>query len=430
MINDCAGRVEMNYKMIRKVQLVLFIFFMLLATINSLPVFAEDTTTGEAREFLERARKFGNEGNIKAALEEFKKATLAKPDYAEAHRGVGMAYVMLKRNDEAIAPLKEAIRLKSDYANAHYLLGLAYNFLQQYNESMVSYEQAVRFNSSNANAHSDLGSVYLKLNRFEEAIASCKEAVRLKPNHAEAYNDLGVAFSNLQRFDEAIDSFKEAIRLKPDFGGAHYGLGFAYLNLQRYEEAVTPYKEAIRLQPDFKSHYSLGVVYGSLKRYDDAIASYKETIRLKLDYAEAHYNLAMAYEAKSKGSLAIKHMKKAKEIFKSKGDMENVSRAGKNLRILFNKYEGKLAYPTEAKSQTEVTRKSPKMDLKEKIQLAKKRQAEINDQFKTLEEMEGLDDSLISPAEKLEAVKKFIRDYPDRNPKLREAQEMLKRIED
>jgi Flp pilus assembly protein TadD len=270
-------------------RLVLFVFIMLLAAISGVPVFAEDTTTGEARELLDQARKLGNEGNIKGALEEFKKATLVKPDYAEAHRGVGLAYIMLKRNDEAITPLKEAIKLKPDYVDPH---------------------------------------------------------------------------------------------------------------------------------------YNLGVVYGALQRHDEAIAIYKETVRLKPDYAEAHFNLALSYGAKNKGFLAIKHMKKAKALYKAKGDIENVSKAGKDLRIFYNKYEGKLASPTE------VTSASPKMDLKEKIRLAKKRQNEINDQFKTLEEMEGLDDSLISSAEKLEAVKNFIRDYPDRNPKLREAQEMLKRIED
>ena len=68
--------------------------------------------------------------------------------------------------------------------------------------------------------------------------------------------------------------------------------------------------------------------------------------------------------------------------------------------------------------------------MEEKIRLAKKRQPEINDQFKTLQEMESLDDSLISSEEKLEAVKKFIRDYPDRNQKLEEAQKMLELIEE
>ena len=77
---------------------------------------------------------------------------------------------------------------------------------------------------------------------------------------------------------------------------------------------------------------------------------------------------------------------------------------------------------------TPVAETNRKVDLKERVHLAKKRQAEIDDRFKTLEEMESLDDSLISIEEKQEAVKKFLEDYPDRNPKLEEAQQMLERM--
>ena len=56
---------------------------------------------------------------------------------------------------------------------------------------------------------------------------------------------------------------------------------------------------------------------------------------------------------------------------------------------------------------TPVVETNRKVGLKEKVRLAKKRQAEIDDRFKTLEEMESLDDSLISIEEKQEAVKKL-----------------------
>jgi hypothetical protein len=52
--------------------------------------------------------------------------------------------------------------------------------------------------------------------------------------------------------------------------------------------------------------------------------------------------------------------------------------------------------------------------MKKKIRLAKQRQTEINDKFKTLEEVESINDSLISFEEKQEAIKRFIDDYPDR----------------
>ena len=66
---------------------------------------------------------------------------------------------------------------------------------------------------------------------------------------------------------------------------------------------------------------------------------------------------------------------------------------------------------------TPVAETNRKVDLKERVHLAKKRQAEIDDRFKTLEEMENSDDSLIS-----------IEYYPGRNPKLEEAQQMFERM--
>ena len=77
---------------------------------------------------------------------------------------------------------------------------------------------------------------------------------------------------------------------------------------------------------------------------------------------------------------------------------------------------------------TPVAETNRKVDLKERVHLAKKRQAEIDDRFKTLEEMESSDDSLTSIDEKQEAVKKIIEDYPGRNQKLEEAQQMLERM--
>jgi hypothetical protein len=77
---------------------------------------------------------------------------------------------------------------------------------------------------------------------------------------------------------------------------------------------------------------------------------------------------------------------------------------------------------------THVAETNRKVDLKERVHLAKKRQAKIDDRFKTLEEMESSDDSLTSIEEKQEAVKKIIEDYPGRNQKLEEAQQMLERM--
>gem|GEM_PF-2039548 len=82
----------------------------------------------------------------------------------------------------------------------------------------------------------------------------------------------------------------------------------------------------------------------------------------------------------------------------------------------------------EENEKPTVTVDRSETDLEEKIRLAKARQDEINDRFKTLEEMEKIEESIFPVDEKIKAVQKFLEDYPDRNPKLEEAQNMLKRL--
>ncbi len=69
-------------------------------------------------------------------------------------------------------------------------------------------------------------------------------------------------------------------------------------------------------------------------------------------------------------------------------------------------------------------------DLKERIRLAKERQEVIEKRFKTLEEMEALEESIFSVNEKRKEVERFLKDFPDHNPKLEEAQRMLSRLEE
>jgi S1-C subfamily serine protease len=69
-------------------------------------------------------------------------------------------------------------------------------------------------------------------------------------------------------------------------------------------------------------------------------------------------------------------------------------------------------------------------DLKEKVRLAKLREVEINERFKTLVEMEALEDSVFSVEDKRKEIQKFLGDFPNRNPKLEEVKKMLNRLKE
>ena len=76
--------------------------------------------------------------------------------------------------------LKEAIRIKPDYADAHVNLGVAYNKLGQYQEAIPFLKEAIRIRPDLAEAHNNLGAAYHDLGQHQNSITSKKEAIRIK----------------------------------------------------------------------------------------------------------------------------------------------------------------------------------------------------------------------------------------------------------
>ena len=68
------------------------------------------------------------------------------------------------------------------------------------------------------------------------------------------------------------------------------------------------YRRATEADPDYAlAFFDLGNVLDELKRLPDAIAAYQRAIALVPQYADAHYNLALAYERQGHRRRALRH---------------------------------------------------------------------------------------------------------------------------
>jgi tetratricopeptide (TPR) repeat protein len=66
-------------------------------------------------------------GDTSGALEALNKAVAKDDEYADAHYGLGLCDIKLKKFDQAISELDRAVRLDPEHAYAHYYLGMTYN---------------------------------------------------------------------------------------------------------------------------------------------------------------------------------------------------------------------------------------------------------------------------------------------------------------
>jgi Flp pilus assembly protein TadD len=176
--------------------------------------------TNGARKHFDSGNSLLKQRKLSAAEKEFREAVRLKPDFAEAHFGLGFAIdEQVEYKHLAEREYREAIRLKPNYPEAHYMLGCL-----------------LRAEFKN-----------------EGAIQELREAVRRDPDWARAHYDLGVLLSLKGDTDEVIKEYREAVRLKPDFLDALVKLAEALDAKGERKEARAYWKKAEKVAVDSKS---------------------------------------------------------------------------------------------------------------------------------------------------------------------------------
>ena len=163
-------------------------------------------------------------GSIDSAIQSFEKAIDLKPDYAEAHYNLGVAYQNMNNLSDAAECYKKAIIIQPNYPAARINLGSILLRLGDYSSAIESLKWAIAFNPENAEAYNNLGAVYSELQQFETAIAQYKKAVSIHPGYASAHNNLGISYSSLGIKNKARNSYEKAIEVNANFAEAHFNL--------------------------------------------------------------------------------------------------------------------------------------------------------------------------------------------------------------
>jgi tetratricopeptide (TPR) repeat protein len=122
-----------------------------------------------------------------------------------------------------------------------------------------------------------------------------------------------------------------------------FGTTAAESGFRQYRENVLKEIEEIKASlekgsPDAKKHFQLGLAYMALGRHRDEVAEYLEAVRLEPDFADAHYNLGLAYDLLEDGGLAIRHMRNAQAIYSADRNHRGVRASQRYIRTFKGKY--------------------------------------------------------------------------------------------
>jgi tetratricopeptide (TPR) repeat protein len=245
-------------------------------------------------EFLAHGWKSYQSGNFSQAEHFARQCLHADPSNAYALCLIGAVRHAQAKPNDAIENYLHALRIKPDYADAHNNLGVAFAQQGKLDQAIASFQQAVRFNPTYTEALNNLGNALRMAGRLDEAMTSLQQALRLNAKYVEAYNNLGLVFSKLERLEEAEINFRKASQLRPNNADIHNNLGVALLQQGKLDEAVSSLEQAIRLQPGYiEAHNNLGYTFRNQGRFAEALACFEKTLQLNPEHAGAHHNRSL-----------------------------------------------------------------------------------------------------------------------------------------
>ncbi|MET0622908.1 MAG: tetratricopeptide repeat protein [Pyrinomonadaceae bacterium] len=274
------------------------------------------------------------------AVAAFTAALRLNPQSPEALIGMGSAYVRLSRYREAedafaraaslnpasadvllaqsylyysrgqypklVEAAREAARLAPQSVAAHTMLGAALATAGDMQAGTRSVREALRLEPENYWPHQVLGFILVRDDKPKEALAEARTVVRLKPNYPETQNLLAYVLNQLGQHEEALRAAQAALQNKhepADEGWAHYNLATAQEKLGRAEESRASYAASIRaynqpgrtLDPD--DLYLMGNAYLRLEQDAPAVKAFQQAINVRPNFAQARYNLGVAFFA-------------------------------------------------------------------------------------------------------------------------------------
>ncbi len=186
----------------------------------------------------------------------------------------------------------------SKRASYHYQMGLSYLSEDNPTGALVEFTEAEKIDTDNPELQNNLGLAYFKKNRYDIAEQKFLRALALKPEFTEARYNLGLNYLQMKRWDDAIHEFKLVTEdiFYQNQESAVINLGIAYLSKGEYPKALATLRSAVSTYPRNPiARVYLGKVYFVLDRVDESIGEYRRAVELNAEYANAHYQLALAY---------------------------------------------------------------------------------------------------------------------------------------
>jgi tetratricopeptide (TPR) repeat protein len=167
----------------------------------------------KADDLVDSARAAADAGNLPVALVLLKRATEVDPKNKFAWNNLGLVYLAMREDDQAIAAFRKQLDVNPYDEFAYNNLGRVYWNDRKYDEAVKAFNKQLENNPLDKFAHSNLGVMYSEWHKYDLAVAELEKAASLTPDSGELQVSLGDAYLNLGQDDKALAAFDHAVEL-------------------------------------------------------------------------------------------------------------------------------------------------------------------------------------------------------------------------
>jgi Flp pilus assembly protein TadD len=163
------------------------------------------------------------------------------PDAWQARIQIAQRRFKQERYAEAAYHAGRAAELKPELADIHNLLGLAYCRLERFDEGIAEYRKALQLKESNSSTSKSASTATIRANLANALTITANRLSESAPTVPE---------EAMRRYDEAVRQYQEALELEPQQAAIHRNLGILLVKLGRYDEAIPHLRATLQIVPN------------------------------------------------------------------------------------------------------------------------------------------------------------------------------------
>lgn len=247
-------------------------------------------------------RRYDRQGNIEAAIEEFRSALDVRPDYAPAHAELARAYWRRHRAkpdpfwlERGLAHGRRAVELDPELSAARVALALVQVARGRPDEARGELGRVLRLDPANARAHRGMAELALAEGNREEARSHFEKVLRLDAGDWSAAVALAEIRLHRGELDRAEALLLSALDTAPDNAFVYFSLGAVSHFRGDYAEAARRFQRSIEIRPSPAAYSNLGTLYFFQGLYHEAVDAFEHAVELGAHGALVWANLGDAH---------------------------------------------------------------------------------------------------------------------------------------